>query len=981
MDEGFLQLFGPPTRVGGEARTPLLPQRLHQLAVLLAVSGQWQPRERLAAMFWPELHPAAARRNLRNLLFKGAQQWPSLEVLPGAVRLRMRTDVHAFEAAHAAGDFAQAMQHYRGPFGDGLESGAPPPFDEWLRFERGRLAGLFRAAAAQRLAQIGTAAEREQLALAWLKLEPLDEAPLVALVEAVAESGRLVESRRIAEDFARRLADELGVDPSSRVRTLAATADAPVVPTRSGTAGAAAPPEAPGFVGRRAELLQLHSLLSRDECRVLTVTGPGGIGKSRLTQVAFAHASPGFEAHVWIALEDLADVAQIAPRIASGLNLALGGQADPLTQVIEHLRGRRVLLVADNSEHLNDFPALCSQLLRECPRLKMLHTSRARLGIEGEWLLPLPGLPVPDADECEAAVLASFDAVKLFAARACASAPSFNLDAQAADVAALVRDLEGAPLAIELAAAWVRMLPVAEIRQQIAHSLDLLESNSAAPARHRSARASFDHSWRLLSPIEQASLARMSVFVGPFTLTAFAQVALVPFAVLAALIDKSLLRADGDGRFSFHPLVRHHVRARDANAAVTLRRYIDHHVQLLHHYGELNLTSGKQTIDAIEAQLEDLRTVWVTVVRSANVRAIETMAAPLFRFFEIKGRWSEGIALFSAALGQLDADIPAQRAAVAAASRALAGLHYRKGEPHVAELTARRALKLFRGLKQLAGARYSLQIMGLSLWQRGELERAQRYFEEGLKLAERAGDETGAAAPLNGIAMCEKSRGRYAQARPLYERALALYRRSGGAQGLAITLNNLGNVLRLQRDHEGARRYFAEGLALCVEHGLSSARIFFLINLGCMDIDAGRLDRAQAHFDQALQADSAAGEGQSSAEIRLGLGRIAALRGQLDEAERWLSQCVRSAQALADTPIQLAGVSWFGELAARRGATHRAAQLWAFVAGHPLAEQEDRTDARTRLAALDLHGDAMREVAQAAASLQLERLLPELTRA
>lgn len=965
-----LQLFGAPAYFADAGGTPLAPERLTQLAVVLAARGEWTTRDQLIALLWPDLPAEAARRNLRKLLFRArAQPWlDGLESRADALRWRIESDLRDFERACAEQRWAAAVDACRGAFADGFERGAAEPFVEWLRFERNRLAALQRAATAHRLAQLGAdAPARESLARGWLALDPLDEDALVALVEAMRAQGRAAEAQRTIGEFSARLAQEIGVAPSVRVRALAEASQA--------AAPAAPVPVDADFIGRRAELRELQALIERDECRVLTITGPGGIGKSRLARAALALSTPQSEATHWVALEDLADAAQVAPRIAAAADITLAGTADPLAQVCDVLRGRRALLVFDNAEHLPGIAPLAERLVQSGAQLKLLLTSRARLAIAGEWLLPLAGLPVPDADETETDVLRAFDAVKLFELRARAAAPSFDVARAAGDVAALVRLLEGAPLAIELAAAWVRLLPVAEIRREIERSLDLLEGAAHVPDRQRSVRASFEHSWRLLTSVEQRALTQLAVFAAPFTREAAAQVAGANLPVLAALADKSLLRAEGDGRFSFHALMRQCARGKLGEELPTRRRYVDYHVQQLGYYGDLVRGARKESIDAIEASLEDFRIVWSMALAERDVNAVETMATPLHRFFEIKARWIEAIGLFDEAMAALDPTQPEHRAAIAAVQRALAALYYRKGEPDAAEACARRALPLYRVLKRLTGVRQSLQIIGLSLWQRGDVVRARRYFEEGLRLAERSGDEIGAAAPLNGIAMCEKTSGNYERALPLYERALALYRRAGGAQGQAITLNNLGNVLRMQRDWEGARRHVMEAFDLCEQNGLATVRIYCLINLAYIDIALSRLDSAQSYLDRALEADNRGGEGQSSAEIRLGLGRICARRGNFERAQRWLLDGLQRAIALADVPIQLTAIFCCGELAAHRGEIARAAELWSFVARHPLAEHGDRDESRIRLDALGLAAPEVDAAGRAARAFELDSLV------
>jgi predicted ATPase len=294
-------------------------------------------------------------------------------------------------------------------------------------------------------------------------------------------------------------------------------------------------------------------LLREPACRLLVVTGPGGVGKTSVVgRLAGALAPAVVESVVFVPLADLTEVAQIPARIAERTGATLSGDVDPWDQVAAAIGERGLGLVLDNAEQL-DLAAPLERLLAAAPRLKLVVTSRARLGIAPETAFALDGLPLPDDDETDVEVLRCCDAVALFEARARVASRGFDLAAHARGAVRLVHAVEGLPLAIELAAVWTRLLPAAEIADEVARSVDLLEGGIGA---NRGLRASFAQSWRLLSDAERACLPRLALLPGDFGRDLAAQVAGAPLPVLAALVDKSLLRADGSGRFSMHPLLR-----------------------------------------------------------------------------------------------------------------------------------------------------------------------------------------------------------------------------------------------------------------------------------------------------------------------------------------------------------------------------------------------------------------------------------------
>ena len=352
-----IRLFGTPALRWSAGNEPLLPERMTQLAVVLAARGDWVTRDQLIGLLWPELDDEAARRNLRKVLFRARRQpwFEGLETRVNALRWCVDSDLRDFETAVAQADWERAVAAYSGAFCDGFEHKATESFIEWLRFERNRLAAAYRSAAARRLAQLADdASARDVVARQWFAFDPLDEDALAALADALREQESGGEAQRVVGEFTQRVAREVGVAASARVRAL--DSGSPAVQLRDPAARLDA-----DFVGRRTELLEVQTLLAREECRVLTITGPGGIGKSRLARAVVAHVAPQFEAASWIGLEDLTDVAQVAPRMADALGITLTGTADPVAQVSKGLHGKRVLLVFDNSEHLTGIAPLRSR--------------------------------------------------------------------------------------------------------------------------------------------------------------------------------------------------------------------------------------------------------------------------------------------------------------------------------------------------------------------------------------------------------------------------------------------------------------------------------------------------------------------------------------------------------------------------------------------------------------------------------------------
>ena len=630
----------------------------------------WVARAELAALLWPGSRGELAAANLRKALhFARALPWAgALEAQPGLVRFTVPTDVHDIEAAHREGRIADALERCRGALLDGMDDLSNPAWTDWLDGERGQHARRWHELTRKRLAQLeGEPRAAAALALRLLEADPLDEDAVAALLAAQRELGRFDEQREAYRGFALRLQEELGIEPSLRVRALLAgsslpadmQATAPVLP-------------GDGFFVRTRELDALAALLARDACRLLTVLGPGGVGKSTLLKRALRRLQPLFADGVfWIALDDLHDTAQVAARIATELRLTPDQQQRPSTLISEFLATRRALLVFDNAEHLDSLARFAWQLLADTTHLKICCSSRSRLAAPGEWLLPLDGLALPAAQASAAELLAS-ESARMFVASAEAMRPDFDATGQVAAIGALVRATGGLPLAILLAAHWVRLLPVAEIVAELERSLDVLDSDDDGEERpeHRSMCATFERSWEMLAPREQFALAALSVFVGTFSRQAALEVAGAPLPLLAALAHKSLLQMPPGGRCALHPLIRQFAAAKLEPQVrdEARRRHASWFLGFLVRAGPNADAGEQQALDRIGEELENCRQAWRWAIDAGATEQIGASAAALKQFFGVRGRVVEGLDLLSEAR-RVAAPAPACAARLSAARR------------------------------------------------------------------------------------------------------------------------------------------------------------------------------------------------------------------------------------------------------------------------------------------------------------------------
>jgi predicted ATPase/DNA-binding CsgD family transcriptional regulator len=415
------------------------------------------------------------------------------------------------------------------------------------------------------------------------------------------------------------------------------------------------PAQPTSFIGRADEIAEIVALLTDPACRLLTLTGLGGIGKTRLALQAAHNTAGHFSNGVFLVpLQPLQTANQVLSAVIEALNLQTS--RDPHAELLNWLEDKHLLLIMDNFEHVAEGAGLVTDILAAAPAVKLLVTSREALNMQAEYLWPLHGLDTPPDDMLDG--FDDYSAVQLFVERTRRIKPDFSPPAYKHEIVRICRLVDGLPLAIELAAGWTRALSPQAIGDEIQHSIDLLATNHRdVPERHRSIRAVFDHSWRLLLEEERAVFAKLSVFRGGFTLEAAEQVAGASLSLLALLIGKSLLRLEENGRYDLHELVRQYAEeqleaAHETEAALDAHcRYyagfLHEHEDAIHDHREF------MALNAIHHDFENIRAAWQRAVQQVNESAVGWMLRTLTNFLGRRGRLIECQMLLNQALSGL----------------------------------------------------------------------------------------------------------------------------------------------------------------------------------------------------------------------------------------------------------------------------------------------------------------------------------------
>ncbi len=404
---------------------------------------------------------------------------------------------------------------------------------------------------------------------------------------------------------------------------------------------------ATSFVGRDAELHDLRERLADENCRLLTLTGPGGIGKTRLALEVARRIGPDFADGVFfVPLAPLTDPALVAPAIAEIIGFEpQNKQGSLLEQLLQHLKERDILLVLDNFEHLIPAADLLSTILDYAPRLKVVVTSRETLNLSHEWVRSVAGMHYPNGVDIEEAL--TYSSIRLFLDRAQRVQTTIDLALELPHIIRICRLVEGMPLAIELAAGWLRTLSTELIADKLETGLDILKGRSRDRwERHQSIRTVFDHSYEMLSEEEACVFRHFSVFSGGASEQAAGEIASATLDLLASLVDKSLLRRDAQGRYEIHELLRQYGREQleaAGEAEAVLQAHSEHYLNFLTERTN-DIKGGRQikALDEIEADFENVRHAWYYAIRVKNLEGLDSGLESVSFYTDMRGRYLEG---------------------------------------------------------------------------------------------------------------------------------------------------------------------------------------------------------------------------------------------------------------------------------------------------------------------------------------------------
>lgn len=929
----------------GKPLTQFRSQKEAALLIYLAQTGQAQQRDVVADLLWDANSTSQSLSNLRTVLSRLRKQVgdvfvasrktlaPSPEIgwhVDSAELQQTLAAIRHIDAPEKAKIVQEALDAYRGDFLADFYLTDAPRFTEWMTTTRENIRSQV-IDAYRKLGKYALSIEDIgyglKVADGWLQVDNLDEDAYYLRIKLLLKANRQADAAAFYEQCADLLNKELGISPSQKLTSLIQNAISDsFTPPAASHAPAPVPVDSQvrhnlpaaydQFLGRKAVRQEIHIRFDQPWCRLITIRGQGGVGKTRLAlEIARSRLSQYRDGVWFVELADLDaeddDVNEaVAVEIATVLDLRLTGSAPLKTQLLDYLRQKQMLLVLDNFEHLREGKQIVLDIVRSCENVQMLVTSRESLQIRAEWIISLNGLDFPTSDEDES----HSEAVELFLTRRAQQEWRKASQAELRAIRAICRMVGGLPLAIELAVAQTRHSSVLAVASKLQDGFDALRTLfDDTPDRHQSMKIVFDMSWEVLSPELKEKLAKLSVFRGTFSQTAASQVAYADMHHLSALIEKSLLvHHIALNRYGLHPVIRAYAAQKLALQDGVKLEHARFYLSLLAQHAQPLLKNRPQeSMALLEDEFDNIRKAWQTGLAERQSAWLFPALPALSTYYQLHGWSHEGESVMHntrrEAMMWDNGRSLAMRAGLEQAR-----FQNRLGRHRLAIATIKNVLKMAEGEKDPWVEGMAYVWWGEALWRLGEYETAVTKLNHARHIGQQHNDPMILGWAHHQLGIVHDITGSYQAAQDHLEKACQHWQAIDHVQALSNSLNSIGLVHYHQGSLKDARSAFEQALEICNQTGNRHLQALLLNNLSIMHTEQGDFLGAKYYLQLSLNLAAASNNLTGQGEIYANLGRNFRLLGDMEQAVHSLEQGLSIAREtgnrslMATTLIQLA---------------------------------------------------------------------------
>lgn len=941
------------------------------LAYLAVESDHAHSREKLADLFWPELTANRARSNLSQALYNLQVCLNNHQAQPPYLIRSLKTvqfnpdsdywlDVQAFSADLADGNLRKgplyetwanycqrqqaAVELYRGDFLEGLTFDSSLTFDEWVLVARQRLQRQVLEALhqlANYYTQQGEIAKALPFAWRQVELDPLGEPACRQLMRLLADSDQRSQALTQFERLRVVLAEELAIDPEAATLELCEQIRGNErSPARHSESRDNLPAFLTPLVGRRQELAEVQEQLWSPDCRLLTILGPGGSGKTRLAlEIARSSRQRYTQGVFFVPLNQVQSPASILPAVVEALGLSGLEGHDHQTRLTNYLRDKHLLLVLDGFEHLLAGAGWLANVLRQAPELTILVTSCIRLNIKGEQLYPMSGMHYPQDTTSQDEILGA-DAVQLLLSGLRRAQPGYQpAPTDLGHLLQVCQQVQGMPLGILLAASWGATLTLEEIASEVSRSLDFLAADWAdIPTRQRSLRATFDYTWNLLDEREQGIFRSLSVFRGTFTRAAAREVSSASPHELRALVDRSLLSSKSSGWYELHELLRQYGRERLAQLSWEEQLVCDRHsayylTQLARLGGELQSVRQAAAIAKIDLEHENYRAAWNWAAGKGAVAQLAQVLDALCLYYDLSHRFPDGESACCVALegrNKFEASVEAclfRTRLLTWQSRftRLQGRH----EQACQQRTACQSL-LEQASLSPADSRFEQALLSFEIGDstgHSDLANARAHYLHSLELFQELGQPWWAVRARLGKGICDTQSGNFEAAQSGLKQCLADLTAQGDPRSLATALRQMGFLHARRGKMEAVKQIMQEAATIYRSISDRAAIADNLSTLGLMMGSCGSYQECVELLIQSLPIYRELGDQFQMAHRIMAIGMMSTFLGQYPAAKEWACRALSQARNFGFRRVAALSLLTLGWIALSEGDYRKAGEV------------------------------------------------------